>query len=68
MIRQHVARGGRVLATAPSNIAVDNILEKLLDTGLRVVRLGHPARTLEALRHGNLALQTEEDPVFERVR
>jgi superfamily I DNA and/or RNA helicase len=68
IIRQHVARGERVLATAPSNIAVDNILEKLLGTGLRVVRLGHPARTLESLRHGNLALQTEEDPVYEKVR
>ena len=68
IIRQHVARGARVLATAPSNIAVDNILEKLLDAGLRVVRLGHPARTLEALRHANLALRTEQDPVFERVR
>ncbi|MFI5363310.1 MAG: AAA domain-containing protein, partial [Elusimicrobiota bacterium] len=68
IIRQHVARGDRVLATAPSNIAVDNILEKLLDTGLRVVRLGHPARTLEALRHANLAVQTEQDPVFEEVR
>jgi superfamily I DNA and/or RNA helicase len=68
IIRQHVSRGDRVLATAPSNIAVDNILEKLLDTGLRVVRLGHPARTLEALRHGNLALQTEQDPVYEQVR
>jgi superfamily I DNA and/or RNA helicase len=68
IIRQHVSRGERVLATAPSNIAVDNILEKLLDTGLRVVRLGHPARTLESLRHGNLAVQTEADPVFEQVR
>jgi ATP-dependent RNA/DNA helicase IGHMBP2 len=68
IIRQHVARGERVLATAPSNIAVDNILEKLLGTGLRVVRLGHPARTLESLRHGNLAAQTEEDPVYEKVR
>jgi len=68
IIRQHVSRGERVLATAPSNIAVDNILEKLLGLGLRVVRLGHPARTLESLRHGNLALQTEEDPLFEKVR
>src|SRR6185312_11442325 len=68
IIRQHVARGERVLATAPSNIAVDNILEKLLDSGLRVVRLGHPARTLESLRHANLSAQTEDDPVFEQVR
>lgn len=68
IIRQHVSRGERVLATAPSNIAVDNILEKLLDTGLRVVRLGHPARTLESLRHGNLLAQTEADPVYEQVK
>ncbi|PIR18546.1 MAG: hypothetical protein COV48_06965, partial [Elusimicrobia bacterium CG11_big_fil_rev_8_21_14_0_20_64_6] len=68
IIRQHVARGERVLATAPSNIAVDNILEKLLGTGLRVTRLGHPARTLESLRHGNLAAQIEEDPAYEEVQ
>jgi len=68
IVRQHVARGERVLATAPSNIAVDNILEKLLDSGLRVVRLGHPARTLESLRHGNLSAQTEEDPLYEQVK
>ena len=68
IIRQHASRGERVLATAPSNIAVDNILEKLLGSGLRVVRLGHPARTLEALRHGNLAAQMEDDPVYEQVK
>jgi superfamily I DNA and/or RNA helicase len=68
IIRQHVSRGERVLATAPSNIAVDNILEKLLETGLRVVRLGHPARTLESLRHGNLAAQTEAEPLYEQVK
>jgi|CXWL01.1.fsa_nt_gi superfamily I DNA and/or RNA helicase len=68
IIRQHVARGERVLATAPSNIAVDNILEKLIGLGLRVVRLGHPARTLESLRHGNLAAQIEADPAYEEVK
>lgn len=68
IIRQHVARGERVLATAPSNIAVDNMLEKLLPTGLRVVRLGHPARTLESLRHGNLAHQLEADPAYIEVQ
>jgi len=68
IIRQHVARGERVLATAPSNIAVDNILEKLIGTGLRVTRLGHPARTLESLRHGNLAAQIEADPAYAEVK
>ncbi|MBI4349510.1 MAG: AAA family ATPase [Elusimicrobia bacterium] len=62
IIRQEVNRGRRVLATAPSNIAVDNILEKLVATGLRVVRLGHPARTLEALRHATLSAQVADHP------
>ncbi len=77
IIRQSAARGERVLATAPSNIAVDNMLEKLLPRdgeeegflgGLRVVRLGHPARTLESLRHGTLRYQAAEDPQYVAVQ
>ncbi len=68
IIRQAALRGERVLATAPSNIAVDNMLEKLAQTGLRVVRLGHPARTLEFLRHYNLTALVAEDPACEEVR
>ncbi|MBL0348942.1 MAG: AAA family ATPase [Elusimicrobia bacterium] len=62
IIRQAALRGLSVLATAPSNIAVDNMLEKLLDSDLRVVRLGHPARTLESLRHATLMAQMDEHP------
>ena len=49
-ITQLVTRGERVLACAPSNIAVDNLVERLAKIRsprkLRVVRLGHPARVL----------------------
>jgi superfamily I DNA and/or RNA helicase len=68
LIRQAVARGEKVLASAPSNVAVDNMLEKLLPTGLRVVRMGHPARTLEALRHATLMAQVAEHPEQEAIR
>ncbi len=49
-IRQAVMRGERVLACAPSNHAVDNLLEKLLAVGEKPVRVGHPARVDPALR------------------
>ena len=68
IIRQTVAQGKSVLATAPSNIAVDNMLEKLLDAGLKVVRLGHPARILENLRHATLLAQLDEHPDQKVIR
>ncbi|KAL6596873.1 hypothetical protein ACP70R_047007 [Stipagrostis hirtigluma subsp. patula] len=39
-----VRQGERVLVTAPSNAAVDNMVEKLSSTGLNIVRVGNPSR------------------------
>lgn len=60
LIRQAVARGDKVLACAPSNLAVDNLLERLVAIGMRVVRLGHPARVMAALRAHTLDVLVEE--------
>lgn len=68
IIRQAVKRGQTVLATAPSNVAVDNMLERLLAAGVRCVRLGHPARTLEELRHATLLAQIAELPQQKTLR
>ncbi|KAG6771306.1 hypothetical protein POTOM_022654 [Populus tomentosa] len=54
IILQEVKRGSKILACAASNIAVDNIVERLvphryvdsLMYGVKLVRLGHPARLL----------------------
>jgi superfamily I DNA and/or RNA helicase len=53
-IREAVLRGEKILACAPSNTAVDNLLERLIDMQLQVVRVGHPARVKEKLRTHSL--------------
>jgi len=50
LICQAVARGERVLACAPSNHAVDNLLGMLMALGELPVRIGHPARVDPNLR------------------
>jgi len=60
LIRQAIARGEKVLACAPSNLAVDNLLERLIRAGERAVRLGHPARVVAELRQHTLDLMVEE--------
>ena len=60
LIRQAVQRGDKVLACAPSNLAVDNLLERLLAAGERAVRLGHPARVMPALREHTLDLMVQD--------
>jgi superfamily I DNA and/or RNA helicase len=57
LCRQAIASGERLLACAPSNVAVDNLTERLAAAGLRVVRLGHPARMQPGARDLSLAAQ-----------
>ncbi|MFN8342564.1 MAG: AAA domain-containing protein [Cyclobacteriaceae bacterium] len=42
-----VAIESQVLVCAPSNAAVDLLVEKLSEAGVRVLRIGHPARVTE---------------------
>ncbi len=60
VIRQAIRRGRKVLACAPSNMAVDNVFQRLLAFGERAIRLGHPARVLPELREHTLDLLVEE--------
>ncbi|RLN17761.1 uncharacterized protein C2845_PM02G08280 [Panicum miliaceum] len=46
IVLQEVKRGSKILACAASNIAVDNIVERLARYRTKLVRLGHPARLL----------------------
>ena len=50
LIRTAVTHGSRVLACAPSNLAVDNMTQHLAVAGIALVRLGHPVRILPELQ------------------
>lgn len=62
LIRQAVARGQQVLACAPSNLAVDNLMERLVAQGERAVRIGHPARVTPGLREHTLDQLVDAHP------
>lgn len=68
LVRQAVARGEKVLACAPSNVAVDNLAERLARAGVRVVRLGHPARVAANVRDVSLAALVEAAPEQKLLR
>ena len=68
LVRQAVSRGERVLVCAPSNLAVDNLFERLLAAGEKVLRLGHPARVLPALRDHTLDLIVDQHPTMRLAR
>ncbi|NXJ99093.1 SMBP2 protein, partial [Corythaixoides concolor] len=54
IILQAVQQGLKVLCCAPSNIAVDNLVERLAGYKARILRLGHPARLLEPIQQHSL--------------
>ncbi len=68
LIRQITRTGGRVLAVAPSNIAVDNMFERLLAAGEKALRLGHPARVMPELRAHTLDMLVEDHPDVRMAR
>ncbi len=67
LIRQLVRRGETVLACAPSNLAVDNLLERLVAAGENAIRIGHPARVLPEMRAHTLDYLVENHPEMRQV-
>jgi len=57
IILQAAAQGKRILVCAPSNVAVDNILERVVTSSInrnktetpKAIRIGHPARVSEKI-------------------
>ncbi len=62
LIAQITRKDQTVLAVASSNLAVDNLLERLIAAGENAIRLGHPARVTPELREHTLDLLVENHP------
>jgi DNA polymerase alpha-associated DNA helicase A len=58
----------RVLVCGPSNISVDNIVERLAPHKIPVVRLGHPARLLPSVLDHSLDVLTQTSDAAAIVR
>ncbi|KAJ9573588.1 hypothetical protein L9F63_009042 [Diploptera punctata] len=68
IILQLVKLGNKILVCAPSNVAIDNLLEKLSCNRVKMVRLGHPARIMEDLSKYSLDAIVDSDDNSELVR
>ena len=55
ILQEALKRDAKILCCAPSNIAVDNLVERLgRNKELKLIRLGHPARLLESIQRFSL--------------
>ncbi len=68
IIEQHVDRGFKVLATADSNVAVDNLVETLVSRGRSAVRMGHPARVTPALQRHTVDFLVEGKDLYKGAK
>ncbi|KAL4946047.1 hypothetical protein BDV06DRAFT_218754 [Aspergillus oleicola] len=68
LITQMVKRNKRVLVCGPSNISVDNIVERLAPNKIPVVRIGHPARLLPSVLDHSLEVLTQTSEAANIVR
>ena len=68
LILQLLKRGKRLLVCGPSNISVDNIVERLAPRKVQMVRLGHPARLLPSVLDHSLEVLTRTSEAAEIVR
>ncbi|PHH74524.1 hypothetical protein CDD83_4557 [Cordyceps sp. RAO-2017] len=68
LILQLVKLGQRVLVCGPSNISVDNIVERLSPHKVPILRLGHPARLLPSVVNHSLDVLTQTSEAGSIVR
>jgi predicted DNA helicase len=64
IIAEAVKKDKKVLASAASNTAVDNLLELLIEKDLNVIRIGHPVRVNKKMRKHTVDNKVLEHPDY----
>jgi predicted DNA helicase len=68
IINQAIKQDKAILATADSNIAVDNLVERLAGSGAGVLRLGHPVRVTPLLRQHTLDYKVLDHDDYKKAK
>ena len=67
-IKEVVKKERQVLVCAPSNAAVDLLVERLAVEGVNTLRLGHPARLTPEVIENSLDVKMSKHPDFHRLK
>jgi len=67
-IRLTLQTESQVLVCAPTNSAVDLITEKLLELGVDVLRMGHPARISDELQNSSIDGKISSSPYYKDIK
>lgn len=68
LVLKNQEKAQKLLVTAPSNTAVDLLSEKLAQQGIKVVRIGNPARVNEEVQRYTLDNQIDNHMLFKDLK
>ena len=66
VIRQFILVGKKILICAPSNVAIDNLLTKLVEKEEHIIRIGEPIRVQENMRKYTLEVASADKDINQR--
>lgn len=67
-IRLTLQTENQILVCAPTNSAVDLITEKLIELGIDVLRMGHPARISDELQNSSMDGKISSSPYYKDIK
>lgn len=67
-VRQLTLQGEKVIAVAPSNMAVDHLAISLIERGIKVLRIGNPAKISTTLQPHTIEGKLTEGSVFQELK